>query len=478
MSDNFDDNDQKTPSSPQWLKRLAPRQLITHIPALRQCTLTQLEDRFADCVIEPSLQHPAPGVRRERPYSLRRTFWCFIWQMLNFNTSCREVVRQLQAMLSLHNIFNLDEGNSAYIQARQRIPAAIMRKALQDSARAVGLLVAPTTFLRGRALKAIDGSTLTMPDTPENQAQYPQPTTQKPGCGFPIMRLSVLFCLRSGAVLQSVEGNYCQNEMRLFRSFQAHIATNDIVVYDRAAGNYVVAATVKEWSADLISRSARKIDFRKGKPLGKDDRLVTWGKTKKKPAYLSQEEWDQFPEEIVVRVIRITVSQKGFRTRKLMLVTTLLDPKLYPAQEIAQTYLRRWRLEMCLDDLKTTLGMESLKCQSPQMVEKELLAFLIAHNLTRCVMAQAAREHGQQLDRISFKGALDAFRHFGAAISSARGAKARARIWQELLRTLADDLVPERPNRYEPRAVKKRPKPYPLLNQPRRKYRDFRHKNS
>ena len=158
MSDNFDDNDQKTPSSPQWLKRLAPHQLITHIPALRQCTLTQLEDRFADCVSEPSLQHPAPGVRRERPYSLRRTFWCFIWQMLNFNTSCREVVRQLQAMLSLHNIFNLDEGNSAYIQARQRIPAAIMRKALQDSARAVGLLVAPTTFLRGRALRELEDS--------------------------------------------------------------------------------------------------------------------------------------------------------------------------------------------------------------------------------------------------------------------------------------------------------------------------------
>ena len=466
------DQAHKTPFFPSWLPRLAPmgRRLPQFLTPLRQCTLSQIESRFGSCMTAKALRPPAPsaGRRRERPYSARRTFWCFVWQILQENTSCREVVRQLQAVLALHGIFDLDEGNSAYVQARQRLPVQLLKEALHDSAAAADRLAGPTLLLQGKDLKAIDGSTLTLADTPENQAQYPQPKSQKPGCGFPIMRVSVLFSLRSGAVLQTLRGNYYQNEMRLFQCLQSHVAKNDILIYDRAAGNYVVAATAKLWEADLISRVAvRKIDFRKGQRLGKGDRLVVWKKSKHKPKYLTEEQWAKFPEEITVRVIKVTVTQKGFRTRRLNLVTTLLDAKLYPLQEVAQAYLRRWRLELCLDDLKTTLGMESLKCQSPEMVEKELLAFLIGHNLTRCVMAEAASEYDLDLDRISFKGTLDAFRQFTQAIAGARNAKQRRRIWKELLRTLADDALPFRPNRIEPRAVKRRPKAYPRLTKPR-----------
>ena len=196
----------------------------------------------------------------------------------------------------------------------------------------------------------------------------------------------------------------------------------------------------------------------------------------KKPKYLSEEEWAQLPEKITVRVVRVRVSQKGFRTRELTLVTTLLDPQLYPAEEIAQAYVRRWRLEMCLDDLKTTLGMDQLRCKSPAMVHREILALLIAHNLARCIMAEAARQHAVPLERISFTGTLDAFRHFSVALACCRHARQRRRVWAELLRTLAADLVPVRPNRREPRAVKRRPKAYALLNKPRRQYQETPHR--
>jgi hypothetical protein len=174
---------------------------------------------------------------------------------------------------------------------------------------------------------------------------------------------------------------------------------------------------------------------------------------------------------VEVRLVRAQVRQRGFRTRELTLVTTLLDAQLYPAAELLATYARRWRLELCFDDLKTTLGLETLKCLSPALAEKELLAGLVAHNLLRCVMAQAAQTHAVPLDRISFKGALDALRQFNQALCQARCGRQRKRLWTALLLTLARDLVPERPGRREPRAVKRRSK-YPLLSHPRHQLRD------
>ena len=466
-----------TPFFPAFRARLASlgRGLARALPPLRQCTLSQIETAVGRFVPAAAFQ-PAPSAR-ECPFSLHRTFWCFVWQMLNENTSCREVVRQLQALLALQGGRPLDEGNSGYCQARGRLPLGLLEDTLADTASAADRLIGPTGFLQGRPVKVCDCTTLTLPDTEENQALYPQPKFQRPGCGFPLMKLMVIGSLRSGAVLHTVRGNYYQNEMRLFHAARPTLAPNDIVIYDRAAGHFVGAAQVRAQSADLISRVAvRKIDWRKGQRLGRGDRLVTWTKGQKKPKYLTVEEWALLPESITVRVIRVPVSQKGFRTRELTLVTTLLDPQLYPVAEIAQAYVRRWRLEMCLDDLKTTLGLDQLRCKSPAMVHREILALLIAHNLTRCIMAEAARKHTVPLERISFTGTLDAFRHFSAALARCRLAHQRRRVWAALLRTLAADLVPLRPNRREPRAVKRRPKAYALLNKPRHQYKETPHR--
>jgi hypothetical protein len=465
-----------TPFFTAWLNSLNPMgprslEIVTHI---RQCTLSQVENCFGALFSSEVLRPPKPGDKhRERPYSIRRTFWCFLWQMLNGNTACREVVAQLQAVMGLHGMHNLDPDNSAYCQARARVPLILLEKGLSDSSAAAERQAPKSRLLQGRPIKASDGSTVSLADTAQNQAMYPQQRAQKPGCGFPIMRLSVLFSLQSGAVLQVATGSYYKHELRLFHSLHKYLEANDIVVYDRAGGHFVLAAELNEINVGLISRVLhRKIDWRSGKRLGKHDRLVVWKKGSKKPAYLTEEQWEALPAEIPVRVLKVKIARKGCRTQELTLVTTLLDPVKYPAEEIAEVYLRRWRLELCLDDLKTTMGMETLHCLSPKMVQKELMVFLIAHNLLRWVMAQAAREHQVDLYRISFTGAMDRFRHCATAMVQAKSAKKRQHLWDDLLRNLADDLVPLRPGRREPRAVKRRPKPYPLLNTPRHQYRE------
>ena len=472
---------ENTPWFPPWLHRLAPmgRRTVEVLTHIRQCTLSQVEIRFGSLFAAAALRPLPPGDHhRERPYCPRRTFWCFLWQMLNQNTSCREVVQQLQSVMALHGVHNLDSGNSGYCQARARLPVYLLEQGLRDTAAAAERSAPQTRGLQGRPLKAADGSTVVLADTPKNQRKYPQQKSQKRGCGFPILRLSVVFSLHSGAVLPVAKGSYYQHELRLFHTLHNQLQAGDILVYDRAGGHYVLAAQLRQQNVDLISRVLiRPVDCRCGKPLGQRDRLAVWKKGPQKPAYLTPEEWAALPDEITVRVLKVKVNRKGCRTQELTLMTTLLDPTKYPAAEVAEAYLRRWRLELCLDDLKTTLGMETLRCLSPAMVEKELLSFLIAYNLLRWVMIQAAHEHQVALDRISFTATMDAFRHFATAIAQAKTAKTRRQIWDELLRTLADDLVPERPGRREPRAVKRRPKPYPLLNKPRHQFREIRHRS-
>ena len=223
---------------------------------------------------------------------------------------------------------------------------------------------------------------------------------------------------------------------------------------------------------------ARKVDFRKAKRLGHEDGVFTWREGCRPSTILTPEQWAALPEEIQARIVRFTAACRGFRTQRLTLVTTLLDPDRYPAAELIALYLRRWRIELCLRDVKTTLGLERLRCQSPAMVRKELLAGLIAHNLIRCVLAEAAQVHAVELEPLSLKGAVDALRQYSAVIAQARTNRLKRKLWQDLLRTLVRDVVPLRPGRTEPRAVKHRPKPFPLLNRPRRKFVELPDRNS
>jgi hypothetical protein len=292
------------------------------------------------------------------------------------------------------------------------------------------------------------------------------------------MRFVALFSLASGAILDVVRDTLSNHDLKLFCRLWDSLRAGDIFLGDRAFGDYLTLANLPLRGIDVVARvhQRRKIDFRKGRRLARHDGLFLWTKGARCPPFLTPEQWAAVPGQITVRLIRFTATIRGQRSRRITLATTLLDPILYPATEIIALYARRWRLELCFRDLKTTLGMEQLRCQSPEMADKELLAFLVAHNLIRCVMTEAAALHDVPLERISFKGALDALRQFSNAIAQARNRNLRRQLWEDLLLTLTRDLVPERPGRREPRAVKRRPKPYPLLTKPRGSYREILHR--
>ncbi len=466
----------RTPYFPAFRPRLAALGRRT-AHTLRQTTLAQLQQHLRNFLPPPLLSAEDEGANsRERIFSLRLTFECFLWQM---QTSCREVVRQVQALFRLNGLGPVDEGDSAYVQARHRLPRERLEKALAATAQAARLRAGHARALQGRAVKVVDGSTTQLADTPENQQRYPQPSTQKAGCGFPVLKLAVLFCLNSGAVLNVILGSLHYHDLSLLRQLWEQLKDGDILLGDRAYGEYTTLAALPARGVDVVARlhQKRKVDFRKARRLAKNDGLFVWTKGWQQSEILTPAEWAGLPAQITVRILRFTATIRGFRSRRVTLVTTLLDPIAYPAHELAALYARRWRLELCLRDLKTTLGMDQLRCKSPDMAEKELLAYLVAHNLIRCVMAEAVAQYSVDLERISFKGTVDALRQYSAAIAHARNRKMRRQLWDDLLLNLVRDLVPLRPNRQEPRAVKRRPKPYPLLNQPRRQFVEISHRS-
>ncbi len=468
-----------TPFFPAFRSRLAALGRRTTHP-LRQTTLAQLQEHLRDFLPAPLLAAEDQGPNsRERLWSLRLTCECFLWQMLKPGTACREVVRQVQALFRLHDQGPVDEGDSAYVQARQRLPRERLEKALLATAQAADRRAGPGGQLQGRPVIAVDGSTTQLADTAPNQERYPQPSTQERGCGFPVMKLAVLFSLASGAVLRVLTGSLRQHDLRLLRGLWDQLKRGDILLGDRAYGEYTTLAGLPRQGIDVVARlhQRRQVDFRKARRLGKNDGLFTWTKGYQQSEILSAHDWALLPDPITVRIIRFTTSIRGFRSRRITLVTTLLDPQLYPAADLIGLYARRWRLELCLRDLKTTMGMEQLRCKSPDMAEKELLAYLVAHNLIRCVMAEAVARHAVDLERVSFKGSVDALRQYSEAIGKARNRKMRRHLWEDLLLNLARDRVRRRPNRTEPRAVKRRPKPYPLLNKPRHQFREIPHRS-
>ncbi len=465
-----------TPYFPAWRRKMAP--LGRHAARVRQQSPVEIEAQCRSFLTERALMAPEDGKRRRRRvFFLSRVFWCFIWQVLQPRTSCRAVVRQVQAFCETERS-TFDESTSAYCQARGRLPIACMQQALSDSAQTAGRLSLQGVEGWTRPIKVVDASSVRLPDTDANREAYPYPSGQRPGCGFPVMQLCGLYSLASGAMLKTVQAQWSAHEVRLFKDLWNDLLPGDILMGDRPFGAFVLLALLPLRGVDVVSRlhQGRRFDRRQAKRIGPSEWLVSWRKPPKRPDYLTAEEWAAVPEAITVRIIHVRVQQKGFRTQELWISTTLLDPIAYPAEQVAQLYRRRWDMELCFRDLKTTMGMEELRCRTPEMVHKELLAFLIAHNLMRCIIAQAASAHHVCRTRISFKGAVDAARSFHHAMRLARSQRQARRLYLRLLEILARDRVPLRPGRFEPRAVKRRPKPYDRLTKPRHLYRELPHR--
>ena len=467
-----------TPFFPAWRARLAPLKATAR--HLRAQPLPQLHGLFGSWIPEAALAQETAGLNsRERKFPLRLTFWAFLGQILSPGTSCREAVRQILALFCLAGQELADEQNSGFCLARKRLPLGRLQQILGQVAHQARQRCPKARLWRGREVKVVDGSTVTLPDTPENQKAFPQQRAQKPGCGFPIMRLVGLFSLTTGCLLTAVTGNYYCAELALFRRRWHFLKPRDVLVADRHFSDYGTLAWFWREGLDCVIRlnSARPADFRRGRYLGPSDRLVTWQQPRQRPCTIGARLWALLAPELTLRLIRVRGSAKGFRSRELILVTTLLDPEKYPAQEIAQLYLQRWNVELFFRDIKTQLQMEQLRCQSPAMVQKEFLMHLIGYNLIRAVMVETVRRHEVPLERLSFKGSVDSVRQYSQAIAQARTKAKADRLVKELLRVLASDLVPARPGRKEPRAVNRRPKPFPLLTKPRKFYNEIPHRS-
>jgi hypothetical protein len=323
----------------------------------------------------------------------------------------------------------------------------------------------------GRKVRVVDGSTVTMPDTPENQAAYPQMKSQKPGCGFPIARILVVFSPSVGTVLDAAIGRYKgkqTGENSLLRGLFTSLAEGDVILADRYFSGWCDIALLGQRGIDVVIRKhqLRQTDFRTGTRLGKDDHLVSWARPQR-PKWMSADEYATLPDVLTLREVRIRVAHKGFRTRSLVVVTTLLDPQAYPREEIALLYRRRWQAELHLRSIKVVLQMYHLRCKRPERVRNEFYTHLLGYNLIRGVMAAAAYQSGQSPWEISFKGALQTLSQFLPTLS----ASATSEAWcKALLAAVAVHVVGDRPGRFEPRRVKRRAKPYKLLQKYRHLY--------
>lgn len=464
-----------TPFFPAWRPRLAA--LGRRVHHLRQQSLCHLELLLGPWLPPGLLAQDDEGPNsRLRIYSLRRTFFAFLYQGLNPDCPCREVVRQIQALFALHNQGHVDEGTSAYCQARQRFPLERLCR-LRVALAAAGQKAAQ--LWHGLRPKVIDGTTLSLPDTPKNQHAYPQERGQKPGCGFPLLKLVGVFSLATGVLLDYAKGNQHQSELRLLKGLLDQFKPGDLVLADRGFCSYVLLALLLRRQVPAVMRlhKARPADLRRGQRLGQKDRRLTWLKPSERPRWLPTAWWKNIPAQLEVRMLRFNLCRPGYRTQSVTLVTTLLDPETYPAPDVARLYARRWNIELWFRDIKSSMGMEVLRCKTPAMIHKELEMFLIAYNFIRSLLVEAGMSNDVSLERMSFKGTVDSLRQFSVALAQARSHKKQNQLFRQLLEVIARDQVPNRPDRREPRALKRRPKPYQLLNRPRHQMKEIPHRS-
>jgi IS4 transposase len=417
-------------------------------------------------------------------HSWRDCFWrpsvvilTFLRQVLLPGCSCRQTVACTLADPALTSARRRRPAAdpSGYSQARQRLPRALLESLARDLS---DQLHEPERRWRGHRVRVVDGTGVSMPDTPELQAVFPQPATQARGCGFPVARLLAVFCWCSGALLELLVDSLHVGELTLFRRLLATFEPDDVVLADRLYGNYAELAELQGRGVHAVCRvnRARRVDLRQGTRLGRHDRCLTWKRPKRAPADLTPQQWAQLPDQLTVRVVRITTTcRRAFRKHRIDIVTTLLDPVQYPPAALGELYRERWLAELSLRSLKTTLGMDVLRCRSPEMVRKELAVFHIVYNGIRLLMREAARAHQIDPHRLSFAGTRQRLLAWLPRWLTLRRRSPSGNLLPQLLADIAADLLPQRPDRHEPRAIKRRRKSFPYLVHPRHRARKTAH---
>lgn len=424
----------------------------------------QIRACFAS-VIPDHLLAMSSGQRR-RGFDCETTFWAFLGQSLR-NGSCRDALLEVQAARANADLEPLSASTSSYCTARkERLSVETIRSVHEHVGNQLVDSSAQGWRWHGREVYAVDGTSVSLADTPENQESFPQPGGQKPGCGFPVMQLVGLFHLGSGALGDFQESPWYAHENSVFYGLGLidRLEPGSVLTADRAYCSFLNFATLQGRGVDVVARlhQARKPVF----PKGSDETTVEWKRPAacQRPDYIADTDWESLPDSIRVRYIRVRIEVDGFRPSEIVLATTMMD---ISAEEIAELFLRRWNMELSFRDLKTTLGMDNLMVRTPEMGRKTVAMYFLAHNLVRWTMQQAAVEENVELERLSFKGTLDILEHWKSGMEKRTKPGQRHAHWRKLLRHISQDTNPDRPNRSEPRAVKRRPKKYQLLTKPR-----------
>lgn len=408
---------------------------------------------------------------RDRVYPPCVTLWVFLSQALSPDPSCRNAVARLLAFRTARGLPPCSTQTGSYCTARQRLPETFLSQLVQQTGRELAQQAPAAWRLHGRAVKIVDGTTVSMPDTPANEAAFGKPSNQRGRCGFPVSRIVILLCLATGAALELAIGSWRgkrSGEISLFRQLQPALDRDDILLGDRLYCSYCDIARLAARGVDVVFRlhAQRSVDFRRGRRLGKDDHVVVWSKPTRRPDWLTPEEFLAVPDQLPLREVRVRIAVPGFRVRSLVVVTTLTDAGSFSREDIAGLFRQRWQAELDLRSLKSVMQMDVLRGQTPEMVRKELWVHLLAYNLLRSVMCAAADESGLLVRELSFKGTLQLLNGLSPYLLLSSG-EILAGYCQVLFNAVRQHRVGNRPDRFEPRKRKRAAKPYPAMKLPR-----------
>ena len=411
---------------------------------------------FFNVLTSPELLETTEALQpehRERLYPPTVTLSMFMQQVLQTDGSCQKAVNGWAAQRAAEGLSPCSVRTGGYCRARQRLPLTLVSTLARTTGHRLSEKALPQWRWHGRAVKLVDGTGISMPDTPENQARYPQPSTQAPGCGFPLARLVMVTCLATGAALDMSVGPHSgkgSGELGLVRDVLESFSPGDVMLADALYCNYFLIATMMAARVDVLfaQHGSRITDFRRGQSLGTREHLVRWPKPATRPESMTREQYAGFPDELSLREAKV-----GHQ----VLVTTLLDHRKVSKLELSALYARRWHVELDLRNLKTTMGMDVLNCQTPDMNEKQLWVHLLAYNVIRLIMAQAAHNAGVDPRCLSFKHTVQLWTEWVARGLSANNDCGR------LFVLIAQCRVGHRPGRIEPRMRKRRPKSFPWL---------------
>lgn len=398
------------------------------------------------------------------------TLWAFLSQVLEEDKSCRAAVARVLALRLASGQKPCSQDTAAYCRARAKLPAGILKHLTLTSGHNLEEQIPRDWLWHGKHVTLVDGTTLTMPDTPANQKAFPQQATQEPGLGFPIVRMVVLLSLATAGLLGMALGPYKgkeTGETALLRQLLDELKPGEVLVADRYYCSYWLVAMAQARGVDVVFRMhhLRDYDFRRGQRLGADDHVVSWQRPQR-PEWMDAETYATMPLILTVRELRLSITTPGCRTPEIVIATTLTDAVTYPKEELGDLYHERWHVEPDIRAIKQSLHMEHLRCQSPFMVEKEIWVHLLGYNLIRKASCQAARVQEVHPREVSFTATKQTLNASRSQLTLASLAE-QDRQGRLLLEQLGKERVGNRPDRCEPRLVKRRPKQYHHLREPR-----------